>query len=89
MAGYNLSSRKKSPESQEIPETMVKLNLRVGQSLRDLLVAEASNKGLTLNELIAQLAAQHIGRPELGKIPRKPLGRKPKQTAEITGAPCE
>jgi len=49
--------------------------LRISPALKDALGDEADRAGLPLNEYLAQVLAEHLGRPELGIIPRKSIGR--------------
>ena len=55
----------------------------VGLRVHPGLVREADKKadaaGMTRNEFWAKVLAEHLGCPELGRIPRKLLGRKRKE----------
>jgi hypothetical protein len=46
--------------------------------------AAADQQGVTLSELCARALAEAIGRPELGTIPRKSMGRPRKPVQQST-----
>lgn len=52
----------------------------VHPDLKRLVAERADAENLPLNEYVARVLAQHIGRPDLGWIPRKKLG-KPRKKA--------
>lgn len=43
--------------------------------LKDLAGRASDKAGLPLSEYIVRVLANHLGRPKLGKIPRKSIGR--------------
>lgn len=55
--------------------------IRMGPELKELIGKAADNAGLPMNEYIAQVMAEHLGKPELGQIPRKSLGRPRKEVS--------
>ena len=55
--------------------------IRMGPALKDAIGREADRVSLPMNEYIARVLANHLGRPELGAIPRKSLGRPRKDFA--------
>lgn len=57
------------------------LNLPIHPELKELIGQAADEDGLAMNEWIAKLAAEHLGRPDLAQIPRKPFGRPRKPVA--------
>ena len=57
----------------------VPLTIRVSEALKDYADSEAQRRGLPTNEFLAEIIARNLGRPELGKIPRKSFGRPRKQ----------
>lgn len=59
---------------------VARIEFRLSPELKHLIGSEARKLGLTMNEYLASLVAEKIRRPELAKIPRKPLGRHPKTT---------
>ncbi|HBI44462.1 MAG TPA: hypothetical protein DDY78_16660 [Planctomycetales bacterium] len=57
------------------------LTLTIDPELKDLIGEAADRDELPMNEWMARLAAQELGRPDLGKIPRKLSGRPRKPAA--------
>ena len=53
----------------------VVLSLPISEELKTAIGEAAEEAGLSMNEWVAKLVAEHLGRPELGAIPRKPFGR--------------
>lgn len=60
---------------------------RLSPELKEALGLRADEEGLPLNEWMAAVLAEHIGRPELAKIPRKSMGR-PRKAVVTNGAPA-
>jgi hypothetical protein len=50
--------------------------------LKDEAGRAATEANLPLNEYVARVLAMHLGHPELGHIPRKPMGR-PRKPAVV------
>ena len=72
------ASRKK--EGYPVAE---KITVYCDPGLRHLIVNEAQAKSprVTLSEVIVRILAAHYGDPALGVIPKKPMGRRPKEAA--------
>ncbi len=51
------------------------LYVTISPELKDLIDQAAFDQGLATNEYVAKVLAKALGRPDLAKIPRKPLGR--------------
>lgn len=51
------------------------LTLPVQPELKDAIGTAADAKGMPMNEFVAEVLAQYLGRPELAAIPRKAFGR--------------
>ena len=71
MSAYTLRDGKNSPEEVDVA---VQINIKIGDGLLKLIDEKAGL--MPRNEYMAKLIAEKLGRPELGIIPRKPLGRK-------------
>lgn len=54
----------------------VTLTLPVDPELKKLIGDAAQAAGMTMNEWVAEIAAEALGRPDLARIPRLPLGRR-------------
>ena len=71
-----MSQRKEQPRPRrEVVPNYV--SLKLCDELYSLLVKEAAERAIPMNELVAQYVAEHFNRPELGYVPRKAQGRKP------------
>lgn len=53
----------------------VVLSLPISPELKRLIGEKAMIECVPMNELVAEILANHFGRPELGRVPRKPYGR--------------
>lgn len=51
------------------------ISLKLHPDLKDLIDADAESKGLPTSELIVQWLADHYKRNDLGRVPRKSIGR--------------
>ena len=60
-----------------------RLHPELKKRLREL----AERQSLSLNELMARVLSLHINAPELGIIPRKPYGRRPKMESSGKASP--
>lgn len=67
---------KNYPPEKEMAEH---LHIKVSPDLKRAIGAEADRRGLTMNELIARLLADNLGKPGLGFVPRKRMGRPRKE----------
>jgi hypothetical protein len=59
------------------------LSLPVSPELKEAIGQAADAEGLAMNELVARILADHLRRPELAAIPRKPMGRPRKALASV------
>lgn len=57
------------------------LTLPIDPELKELISQQAEDQGMRMNEYVAKVMAQKLGRPELGRIPRRPIGRPKLQPA--------
>ena len=57
--------------------------LRIHPDLHDLAETKAAANGLPLSEFIARILADHLDRPDLAIVPRKPYRRKPSTNGHI------
>lgn len=55
---------------------------RLEPELKRVLGEAADEEGVPLNEYMAKVLADHIGKPELGRIPRKSIGRPRSETVQ-------
>ncbi len=51
------------------------LHLPVAPELKELVDQAAYDAGLPTNEYVAKILAEKLRRPDLARIPRKPMGR--------------
>lgn len=51
------------------------LAVNVDPQLKELVGQAADADGLTMNEYVAKVLAEHLGKPELAAIPRRSFGR--------------
>lgn len=51
------------------------VNVKVCDELFNLIAKEADDTGKHLIDVVVQAVADHFGRPELGYVPRKAVGR--------------
>lgn len=65
-----MANRKMKPVRLTAP-----LYALVSPELKELVDQAAFDAGLATNEYVAKVLAEHLERPDLIKIPRKPLGR--------------
>ncbi len=56
--------------------------IRMGPELKEEIGRAADEQGVPMNEFMAKVLADFLGRPELAQIPRKSYGRPRK---EMTG----
>lgn len=78
---YN-SANKTNGKKRKQPVPAI-FTFRLDPELKRLLGEKADEEGLPLNEMMAQMLAESLGRPELGKIPRKSLGRPRKEIPAV------
>lgn len=69
-----MAARKKTVKAKRLTAPLYVL---VAPELKDAVDMIAFREGLATNEWVAKVLADKIGRPELAKIPRNPLGRRP------------
>lgn len=74
----------KPTRGKMIPKPAVILTLPVDPQLKELIGRAADVEGIPMNEWVARLAANALHRPELGEVPRKPLGR-PRKELSLNG----
>ena len=55
------------------------ISLKVGDELYELIWREAQKRQIQLIDVVVQAVAEHFKKPELGYVPRKPRGPKPKK----------
>lgn len=74
MENYNKSpgNEPKKKRKRIVPAIFT---FRLDPELKKLLGEEADKEGVPLNEYMAGILAEHIGHPDLAKIPRKSIGR--------------
>jgi hypothetical protein len=60
----------------------VPLHIPIAPELKDRIDQAAFDLGLPTNEYVAKILAEHLGLPELAKIPRKALGRPRARVAQ-------
>lgn len=51
------------------------MTVPVDPELKELIGQQAESEGLAMNEWIARVTAEALGRPDLAAVPRKPFGR--------------
>jgi len=61
-----------------------KVNFAFHPDLRIEIGKAADRDGVPMNEFVARVLADHLGRPELAVIPRKSVGR-PRKELQTTG----
>lgn len=57
--------------------------IRMGPALKEAIGKAADEEGVPMNEFMARVLADHLGKPELAEIPRKSYGRPRKDTALV------
>ncbi len=57
------------------------LNIKISAELHQAIGEAADESRLPMSELVVRFIAQALGRPELGYVPRKPMGRPRKELA--------
>lgn len=62
-------------------KTAVILTLPISPELKNAIGDKADAANLPMNEWVARVLAEMLGRPELAAIPRKSMGRPRKETA--------
>ncbi len=67
--------------SRKLPVESTYIGLKANSELHQLIGQAADESGLPMGEWIVRLVAQALGRPELGYVPRKPMGRPRKEVA--------
>ncbi len=60
---------------------MARIEFRLSEKLKQVIGDAADKAGLPMNEYMARVLADHLGRPELAAIPRGLGGRPRKQLA--------
>lgn len=70
--------KREAPVSEQI-------HIRIHPDLRRLVEQDADSQFVNMNEVIAGILAEHYQRPELARIPRKPLGRPRKELPKPNG----
>jgi hypothetical protein len=75
----------KSSSKKEAPLVAELMSIRCHPNLRQRVIedAKAKNPRLTLSEIVVRILAAHYGDPELAIIPKKPMGRPPKEHAQV------
>lgn len=58
--------------------------IRMSPGLKEAIGQAADLAGLPMNEYMAQVMARHLGKPDLGMIPRKSYGR-PRKGPQTNG----
>lgn len=51
------------------------MTVPVDPELKELIGRAADDAGMPMNEWIAKVTAKALGRPDLARVPRKPIGR--------------
>lgn len=64
---------------RKMPKPAVIMTIPVDPELKDLIGQAADDDGIPMNEWVAKVAADALGRPDLAKIPRKAFGRPRKE----------
>lgn len=62
-------------------EPVARIEFRCSEELKELIGKSADKEGLPMNEYLAKVVADHLGRPDLAEIPRISMGRPRKQPA--------
>jgi hypothetical protein len=75
----NLGGEKPTGQRKRVMAATV--YVAIHPELKRLIGEDADTRNLPMNERIAQILAEHYGRPELGEVPRGKLGRPRKQPA--------
>lgn len=68
----------------EVQKVAAEISVYCDPELKDLAGAAADEAGVPLSEYVAQVLAEKFQRPDLAKIPRKPMGR-PRKQAVVNG----
>lgn len=55
------------------------LNIPIHPKLKDRIGRAADKEGVPMNEFVARILAEHLGCPELAKVPRHQMGRPRKE----------
>ncbi len=72
--GYNSAK-----ENRERTFAVEEMHIKMLPELRQLIVGLADQSNQPMNEVIVQILASHFRRPELGRVPRRPMGRPRKE----------
>lgn len=70
---------RRSPHEDE--KLTAEIRVYADPQLKALAGAAADERGVPLSEFVVQVLAQHLGRPDLAKVPRKSIGRPRKDLA--------
>jgi hypothetical protein len=62
---------------KDAPKPAAILTLPIDPLLKDLIWKKAYSAGMAMNEWVSKVLADHLDRPDLARIPRKPYGRPP------------
>lgn len=63
--------------------TKIEISGYVDSRLRDIVAADADERGIPLSEAVAQAIAKAYNRPDLAAVPRKRLGRPRKDATPV------
>lgn len=82
-----MDNGKREPDAQahrrvkNVPESSARIEFRCNDELKELIGQAADEAKLPMNEYIAKVLAQHLGRLDLAEIPRISFGRPRKERA--------
>jgi hypothetical protein len=67
---------KSKPDDAEPQLEKVETKIYMDSRLHAIVAADCAKRGAYLSDLVAELLAEHFGRPDLKTVPRKRVGRK-------------
>jgi hypothetical protein len=76
-----MANRNEHRHPLELTKLVADIRVYADPELKRLAGEEADKQGLPLSEFVAKTLAERLGRPELGRIPRKKVGRPRNQVA--------
>ena len=62
---------------KDAPKPAAIMTVPVDPVLKQLIFDAAYKSGMAMNEWVSKVIADHLERPDLARIPRKPYGRPP------------
>lgn len=71
-------------KGKQMPKPAVIMTLPVAPELKAEIARAAEEEGLPMNEWVARVCAEALGRPDLGQVPRKGYGRPRKDVANAS-----